>query len=245
LNRLDGDPIESPKVIEEDEELFARLERDLALVARVLEMIGPDALSAPQFHGMPSWYPRMLASYLRSMLTPSERELTRSLHRAGVRLDQIVDRVTRDRLRRFAGLLPQLADASKCGSYAKVPNLDRWLEELLWDLKDDDFGRLRDLVWPDAATSKERLDATGPSEARQNDPGSAQSVSGRLRRALGNPSLFVKGTVPSRLQEISVVLNELYRDGDLPAGNRWTEPLLALIATKRVATESSNPVAGK
>src|SRR5262249_19028231 len=155
------------------------------------------------------WYPRMLAAYLRSMLTVPECELVRSQDRTGVSLNRIADRVTRDRLRAFAELLPRLAEASKYESYANFPALDRGLESLLEELPDAYVEKLHDYVLQDESPDD------GPVEPRtpQDDADSARITADRLLQALAKPWV-------------------VYNEG-LPDANRWTEPLLALLADKR------------
>src|SRR5262249_54219727 len=123
INRADQGPAEPPVADEMDETLFARIELHLELLARAADSVRPDALASPDFHGMPACSPRLLASYLRIPLASAECDLIIGLDRKGTTIPEIGDRVARARVDALAGLLPQLIDASRSRSYARLPNL--------------------------------------------------------------------------------------------------------------------------
>jgi hypothetical protein len=248
---LRHDRTDHPEIVEEDELLFAQIEHDLGLSAQALEGIAPGSLTAPDFQGIPQWYPRMLATYLRMMLTEQECDLVRGQHRAGVSVDRIAERVTRERLRVFAGFLPQLADAFKYDSYAKLSVLDRELLQLIMQLPHDYLDKLHDYVWRHDSP----VDQT-PGEAPENNAGSTRDADNdcpdcRLLEALRKPSIVSAAgsgqdgdaMVCNQLKEVSCVLGEIYFDEELPDGDRWTEPLLRRIADQRSAPVFSSPSA--
>ncbi|WP_435011944.1 hypothetical protein P12x_006180 (plasmid) [Tundrisphaera lichenicola] len=231
------------------EDILGLVERELGRSARMIEAIGAEELMSPSLRGMPSWYPQLFASYLRSVLSAEECDLVRSLHGAEVPLLGIVDWVTSERCRELSRLLPQLADASKFRGYASLPDLGLELPELIERLPADELDVLHRFVWPDDSSTDEGSDVLEPGHAREDRTEPDRAASERLLRALRNPSILDKELFPPEnpefwepsLRNVSTMLRAIDGDEGLPDGDRWTEPLLKLIGKRGAAGSSSDP----
>jgi hypothetical protein len=252
------EPIEPSGIGEEAETLLTRIELHLELLARAAESIRPEALARPTFHGMPVWYPHLLASYLRIPLTRAECDLITGLDRKRTPIPEIGDRVARARVDALGGLLPRLVDASKSHSYARLPDLYARLPDLqsdllgvMEDLADvDSVDRSHESVRPDETPTDGRPEVAGLGRNRRDASGLSPAARAPLVQVpVKTPDVLNKDApkIPPNipvyssfriLGEIPTVLHEVDREVRLPGAGRWTEPLLALIAQTQQSTRS-------